>query len=359
MFLGLMHNGVAAFFLLIELAAATVRGGVQIVVPPAGSQVIGKGYVEVSADAADVDRVEVYIDDVLAGVARHAPWRVPADFGESISPHRIEARLYSNHYATRESTFMTTAGMSASQMVNVDLVEVPLRIRGNGRRLSPGDLLIRENGAPQKILELKPSRSPARFTFVIDHSLSMGRGKLTAAIAAARRALDSLRPGDTAGLILFNHRVEPSQRFTPSLQTIEIIPSGGTSLRDAVAAAPLNERGVIIVISDGGDRNSLLSEERALRIVSRSNVTLYALTLGRGTGSHFLETAAARSGGACLASDRDHLTRDLQRLMNDINSSYVAEYQSAGTKSGWRSVEVEAREKGIAVLSSRKGYYAE
>jgi len=353
-----MSRRLVVISLVLVMFVGSVRAAVKIVVPPDGSQVLGKGFVEVDTDIPEIDRLEVYVDGLLAGVARRAPWRVPADFGDMVTSHRIEARVFSHRYSHQESSFVTTTGMSASQMVNVDLVEVPLKIR-SARRVVARDLEIREDGTLQNILELKPTRSATHFTFVIDHSLSMAGGRLQAALAASRNALAELRPGDSAGIILFNHRVETVELFTRSWRAEETTPSGGTSLRDAVAAAAGAGRGIIIVVSDGDDRNSTLDEQRALRLVSKANVTLYALTLGRGAGSRFLENAASKSGGTCISSDRSSLSRDLNRLMNEINGSYVAEYQSSASERGWRNVVAIARGRGISILTSRKGYYSE
>ena len=51
--------------------------------------------------------------------------------------------------------------------------------------------------------------------------------------------------------------------------------------------------------------------------------------------------------------------RELHRMILDINSRYTVAYQSHGNASGWRSINVTTRRRGIEILNARKGYFAE
>ncbi|HEX7807779.1 MAG TPA: Ig-like domain-containing protein, partial [Thermoanaerobaculia bacterium] len=61
--------------------AASASAGVTFVSPLPGSQAIGTQLLEITTDAASVNRVDFYVDGVLAGVARTAPYRIVFDFG--------------------------------------------------------------------------------------------------------------------------------------------------------------------------------------------------------------------------------------------------------------------------------------
>ncbi len=53
------------------------------------------------------------------------------------------------------------------------------------------------------------------------------------------------------------------------------------------------------------------------------------------------------------------MTSALAGLLTDINSRYLAIYQSNASSRGWRNIEVTARRGDVTILGSRKGYFAE
>jgi hypothetical protein len=318
--------------------------------PLEGAQAIGPQAIEIATDAPAVDRVDFSVDGVLAGVARKAPFRIAYDFGTSLAARTITAKVWSNGFKSSESASVTTASFTANDTIDVDLVEVALRVRSS-RTLKPSDLQVRENGVPQTVRDVRPERPPAHFAFVVDRSLSMGHGKLDAALRAVRDAQKQLRPGDTASLVLFNHLVAKPR---PVSDAIALPPSGGTSLRDALASVASKERTYAIVITDGGDRNSALSEEEALRRISGTKTIVHAIVLGD-SHAKFLDRAAANTGGAVASATKESVGRALREVLADINSRYLLVYQSQGTKRGWRTVEVTSR---YDVSGARKGYFA-
>ncbi|HET8796804.1 MAG TPA: Ig-like domain-containing protein [Thermoanaerobaculia bacterium] len=342
---------------LIVFSALSAQAGVTFVAPLPGSQAIGVQMLEVRTDAPDVTRVDFRVDGVLAGVARTAPYRIAFDFGTSLTARTIEAVVWSNGYTTSERATVTTAALTANETLDVDLVEVPLRARSSSP-LRPSDLRIRENGVEQTIRDVKRERPPAHFAFIVDRSLSMGDGKLDAALAAIAGELHQLRDGDSASLVLFHHIVTKAQPIAKG-RTLpaDLISSGGTSLRDALASVASDNRTYAIVITDGGDRNSELSDEDALRAISGTRTSVHALVLGR-AHTRFLDRAAQNTGGAVIATSRDALRADLAGVLTDINGRFLVIYQSHGTKRGWRAIDVRAKRRGIEILSARKGYFA-
>lgn len=349
---------VATFFLAGGLSAAPE---VAFVSPQTGAQAIGPQWIEVTTTAAHVDRIEFRIDGVLVGAARVAPWKIAHDFGSDPSPHTILATAYSDGYRTITTATVRTAAIGAVDAYNVDLVEVPVRVRTSGL-LHPSDVRLRENGVLQTVREVQPQRADAQFVFVIDRSLSMGGGKLPAALAAIDAERGFLRTGDTVTAILFNHKVDRpvslGRRERLSERFDDLVPSGGTSLRDAVASAPHAARTYTIVITDGGDRNSVSTDEQALRRISGARTVVDSLILGGGD-SPFLERAAKNTGGVVVRTSARSLRDELHRLIADINSRYTISYQSHGTSSGWRTIAIEPARRGVQIVSGRKGYFAE
>ncbi len=340
--------------MLLLLAALT------FITPQSGSQAIGVQPIEIATSTPNVDRVELYVDGTLAGVARKAPWRIEHDFGTSLDAHTIGAIVWSNNYKTTERAEVRTAAIGTSDSYSVDLVEVPLRVRSS-KALTPGDLRLRENGVEQTLRDVRADRGAATFVFVVDRSLSMGGGKLEAALHAIDDATKLLRDDDSVTVITFNHNVAKPRAIGRG-ESVErafagLTPSGGTSMRDAIASIPQGHRTYAFVITDGGDRNSRLDDESALRRISNTKTVIDALILGN-AHVNFLDRAAKNTGGAVVDTSRDALSRSLRDLIADINSRYTVVYQSHGTAKGWRAIEITPR-RGISIVNARKGYFAE
>lgn len=345
----------AIFALTVTARAATIT----FVSPLAGAQVIGPTALEISTDAAVVERVDFFVDGVLAGVARKAPYRIAFDFGTSLVTRTITAKVWWPGFKSSETASVTTAALTASDTLNVDLVEVALRARSS-RPLRPADLRVRENGIDQVVRDIKVERPPAHFAFVVDRSLSMNDGKLEATLRAIETELRQLRVGDTASLVAFNHHVSRARPIVLGQPLIarDLVPSGGTSLRDALASVASRERTYAIVITDGGDRTSELSDEAALRKISGTKTIVNAIVLGN-SHTRFLDRAASNTGGTVVSATKSSVTNALARLLTDINSRYLVVYQSKSTGHGWRSIEVTPRRNGVTIASARKGYFAE
>jgi Mg-chelatase subunit ChlD len=345
---------------LANLAFVAFLAAVKFIAPLDGSQVIGPQLIEVTTDAKNVDRVEFSIDGVLAGVARKAPWRIAHDFGSSLASHEIVAKVYSDGFRTTETARVTTAALTAGEAMTVDLVEVPLRARAS-RTLRASDLRVIENGREQMIRDVRAERGAAHFVFVVDRSLSMGDGKLAAALRAIDSEIHSLRPDDIASIVLFNHNVARPRKIARGDRVASIFgdvaPSGGTSLHDALASIASRERTYAIVITDGGDRNSELTRDEALRRISNTRTVISAIILG--DRSDFLANGAKNTGGQIVKATRSTIASSLRDLLADINSRYLVVYQSSNANHGWRSIDVTARTRDVAILNARKGYFAE
>jgi len=348
------------FTIAMLLAAAVAEGAsIRFLSPLAGEQMVGPGVIEIATDAAGVDRVEFSVDGVLAGVARKPPFRIAFDFGTALEPREIAVRVFSNGFKTSETAKMRTASLTAGESMSVDLVEVPLRVRAQrSRAITAGDLRLSENSVVQTIRSVTPGRGPAEFVFVVDRSLSMRNGKLESALQAVSSAARMLRPDDTASLILFNHNVSRPLSVLPRNASSEMAASGGTALRDALASVGTDRRTYTIVITDGGDRNSVLSEDEALRKISNARTSISAVVLG--DAGRFLHQATGNTGGTLRQATVSTIAVEVQRILADINSRYTLVYQSSGSSGrGWRTITIQPRSTAIDIVSARKGYYAQ
>ena len=164
--------------------------------PQPGGQAVGPQWIEITTDVPAINRVDFSVDDVLVGVARKPPYKIAYDFGTETSSRLVSATIFSDSFRKRETVTIRTAALTAGESINVDLVELPLRVKSS-RTIRADDLRVRENNVDQTIREVRPERGPAHFAFVVDRSLSMGGGRLEAALSAVDVAKKMLRPGDT------------------------------------------------------------------------------------------------------------------------------------------------------------------
>jgi hypothetical protein len=353
--------------LLAALAALVIalsaRGTVTFVAPQAGAPALGPQIIEITTDAEGVDRVEFRVDGVLAGVARTAPYRLAYDFGnEKLEGRTITATVFWRGYSRRESAEIITAALTAGESISVDLVEVPLRVRSR-RAVRAEDIRLLENGVAQTIREVLPVRPPAHFAFVVDRSSSMGGGRLEATLRAIDAVRGQLRPGDSASLVLFNHHVARPLRLdgssTAAASLRNTIPSGGTSLRDAVVSTRSSTaaRTYVIVITDGADRNSALSAEEAQRRMSSTKTVVSAITFG--DDSPFLDRITKATGGSMATATSASVAQRLSAIVEDINSRYTVIYQSSGNGPGWRTITVSPKARGLSLAAARTRYFAE
>jgi Mg-chelatase subunit ChlD len=346
---------IALLIINVLLAVAAHAANVAFVTPQNGAQAIGPMMIEITTSVANVDRVEFSVDGVLAGVARKPPYRIAHDFGTSLAPHAITAKVWSNEFRNSDDVTIRTAAISASETMNVDVVEVPMRVRSS-QPLRVNDLRVTENGIPQTIRELRADRGAARFVFIVDRSLSMGDGKLDAALRTIASESPLLRTDDRIELVLFNHNVTKARPIGRGEQLPSVPTSGGTSLRDALASIVTRDRTYAIVITDGGDRNSVTAESAALHAISNTKMIVNAIVLG--DASNFLREAARNTGGTLVTADASTLQRALHALIVDINSRYTLDYQSHGNGSGWRTIAITPQRRGIEIVNARKGYFA-
>jgi hypothetical protein len=341
------------------LWALILAATVQFLAPREGAQVIGPTMLEVATNAAEVDRVEFLVDGTLAGIARTAPYRLNYDFGASLAPHHIVAHVRSHHFQQDDVAEVRTLAVGG-ETITVNMVEVPMRVRANGT-VSAKDLRVFEDGQQQTIRDVLWERPPSRFVFLVDRSQSMNEGKLAASLKAIDGALELLKPTDTAQIIFFNHNygmLEDLPRGVHvSAKYADVVPSGGTALRDALVSTVHEARTNTIVITDGGDRNSEVSDEAALRKISGTNSAFFALVFDQ--ASSFLEKASSNTGGDIRTVNADSVRGEMRELIADINSRYLLTYQSTGKKKGWRTIKISGTRFGVSVMKARKGYFAE
>jgi uncharacterized protein YegL len=347
---------------VLLIGGSSVGKGEQLrfVSPLERSQPIGLTPVEIATSIEAVDRVDFFVGERLIGAARSAPFRLIHDFGVEGRSTSVSAVVHFGGFTQQSRITIALLPLTLDQTLTVNLVEVPLRVRSR-RPLRAEDLQLTEDGRRQEIVELRQSRLPSSFVFVVDRSLSMDGGRLEAAIEAVDTFRATMLPDDDASIILFNQRVERAVPLTAGRTTAahlgELTPSGGTSLRDALVSIERQRRTHVVVITDGDDRNSAADPASTIRHIAGRDVTIHSIVFG--SDSPFLRQLAERSGGIHRRSSAARLGEVMADLAADINGRVTAIYQSSNHGSGWRTIAVKPRRSGMSLLTVRKGYYSE
>ena len=173
--------------------------------------------------------------------------------------------------------------------VGVESVYVDVFVTDGNRPvvgLTAADFELRDNGARPQVELVAVESLPLTTFLVLDASTSVDGEKLVRLQAAARALLRSLRPGDEAALVTFDHeirvRVPPTgDRARLGRGVGGILPGGATALFDALYAGTMlasgRGRALLVLFTDGEDNLSWLDAGQVKRVLEESNVLVQAV----------------------------------------------------------------------------------
>jgi Ca-activated chloride channel family protein len=229
--------------------------------------------------------------------------------------------------------------------------------------LETNNFRIYEDGKLQRITHFAHDDVPVTVGLIIDTSGSMRRKYQEVAMAAMVFIRASNRH-DEVFVVNFSDSVRfglpESIAFTDDIERLHAalsrgIPEGRTALNDAVVFS-LNhlekgrrEKKALVLVSDGGDNNSVHRSEDVTKIVRESRATIYAIGVydedDREQNPRVLQRLARVSGGEAFLdvqlSDVDGICR---RIANDIRTRYTIGYVpvEAGEGGSLRKIKVVA-----------------
>jgi Ca-activated chloride channel family protein len=251
--------------------------------------------------------------------------------------------------------------------------------------LRQADFTVFEDGVAQDISVFARDPQPISLSLLIDASTSMETTMATA-VEAAVGFCRRLGPDDVAQVIAFSSATDILQPFTHDPVLLErairgIRANGSTALYTAVYVA-LNElnrarasaperlrRQAIIVLSDGADVTSVVSDEDMLDLAKRSPVTVYAIGLREkrardapppGGSSDFILRSLSQSSGGRLffVDDPVQLPAIYGQIADELASQYMVGYVSKNQRrdGAWRQTAVRVARPGVTART-RAGYY--
>jgi Ca-activated chloride channel family protein len=283
-----------------------------------------------------------------------------------------------------------TAGSPATPTFGVDLGIVNLSLSVTDPHehyvtgLTEKDFVVLEDGVRQDICLFTQDRLPLSMTLLLDGSSSM-KTSLKVAQAAAVRFIKTLQPTDDAQVAQFTRRYTVLQEPTSDAGALEaavmrVEASGETSLYESLYVAlkdlkrrrPNDQqtmrRQAMIVLTDGEDTSSMVTEDQLMDLARRAEVAIYAIGLFSPKPSiaenppptHFLTALSRETGGrAYFPKSLSDLEGIYDRIASELRMLYGVGYVSANTRrdGAWRKIAVETVRENL-IVRHRLGYHA-
>jgi VWFA-related protein len=217
--------------------------------------------------------------------------------------------------------------------------------------VDPATIQISENGQVMRPTNLvgggKAGVGPLSTILVMDVSGSMDKnGKIDGAKAAAKAYVDQMRPGDQAGLMVYNTKTSYIQELTQDhsalVSAIDGIKTrGDTAMYDALITAEEALKGVsgrkaIIVVTDGLDNSSSHSSNDVIKEIGPGGLSISTIGLGDATSKaqtgldeEGLKSLAQQAGGGySFAGDSQALSALFQSYGRALQNEYAITYTS-------------------------------
>ena len=250
------------------------------------------------------------------------------------------------------------------------------------RNLNQTDFsVLDDHKPPQSIVNFRRETDlPLQLGLLVDTSGSVRTRFDFEQEAAISFLQQAIRPNfDKAFVMGFNSATTLTQDFTDNSQLLaagiqRLKNGGGTALYDAIYRACHNKlakdqedrpvRRAIIVVSDGEDNQSEVSEGQAIEMAERAEVIIYAISTDDSglilRGDIVLQQLADATGGrAFFPFKMKDIKNSFSAIDDELRSQYVISYRPADFEANgrYRPIEITALKKDLQVRA-RKGYYA-
>ncbi|HKZ32022.1 MAG TPA: VWA domain-containing protein [Vicinamibacteria bacterium] len=252
--------------------------------------------------------------------------------------------------------------------------------------LGQRDFAVFEDGIRQELSLFTHEDLPISLVLLIDTSASMEE-KLKTAQDAAIRFTKTLRTQDLAQVVQFNERATPLQTFTSDQAALEKAirvteASGPTALHNALyvalkdlgrdkKAAELRRR-AIVILSDGEDTASLVTDDQVLELAKKSEINIYAISLrpqraqdrqrqAFSQAEYLLNALTRETGGrAYFPTSIGELDSVYDRIAEELRTLYSVGYVSANLRRDgkWRRIVVRVPDREGLQIRHKLGYYA-
>jgi Ca-activated chloride channel family protein len=252
--------------------------------------------------------------------------------------------------------------------------------------LTKNDFAVFEDGVRQELSIFNHEDIPISLVLMIDTSASMDE-KLPTARAAAIRFVGTLRPQDNAQVMQFNDRTTILQDFVADHDALDgainrTEAAGPTALHNAlyVALKELEKqktqgelrRRAIVLLSDGEDTASLVSDDQVLDLARKTEINIYAISLRPrrmqdrnavkfSQAAHLLTALTQDTGGQVhFPNSLSELDAVYDRIAEELRTQYSLGYVSSNRRRDgkWRRIVVRVQSREELQVRHKLGYYA-
>ena len=266
-----------------------------------------------------------------------------------------------------------TAAKPAGPTVQLSLIVTDLKNKSIDQ-INRADVHVFEDKVEQKVLSIMPDERPIDLVLAIDSSGSLRSLRVTV-LETARLLIINRRPEDEIFLMRFisTDKIQKVLDFTrdgdalvAALGTfyteggqsaiIDALYVGAGTFADSKKTSP-DRRKVILIVTDGEDRNSYYNLEALLKKLHQSDVQIFAIGLvteldkeagftrksPRDKAEKLLQTVTSETGGRVFfPKNRTELIDSMTQIITDLRGQFHLTYQSSNAETkGFRPVEVK------------------
>ena len=251
--------------------------------------------------------------------------------------------------------------------------------------LGRDDFAVFEDGIKQDLSIFAHENLPISMVLMVDTSASMDV-KLSMARSAGKRFVRTLRPQDMAQVMQFTDRATVLQDFTADHAALEEAfdrteASGPTALHNALYVAlkdlakqksgPELRRRALVLLSDGEDTASLVSDDQVLELARKTEINIYAISLRAkaapdrsrlkfSQAAHLLTALTQDTGGQVhFPNSLSELEAVYDSIAEELRSQYSLGYVSSNkrTDGKWRRIVVRVPAREDLRVRHKLGYY--
>jgi len=252
--------------------------------------------------------------------------------------------------------------------------------------LSDKNFAVFEDGVRQELSLYTHENLPISLALLLDTSASMDE-KLSTAQEAGARFIKTLRAQDLAQVTQFNERTSVLQDYTADHALLEgalrrTNASGPTALHNAlyVTLRDLTKqkktgelrRRAIVLLSDGEDTASLVSDDQVIDLARKTEIAIYAISLRPSRASdrerlefsqavHLLTTLCRDTGGQLfMPSSISELDTVYEQIAEELRTQYNLGYVSSNKRRDgkWRRIVVRVPDRTELMVRHKLGYFA-
>ena len=252
--------------------------------------------------------------------------------------------------------------------------------------LGEKEFAVFEDGVRQDLSLFTHENLPISLVLMLDTSASMD-DKMPQAQAAAMRFVKTLRPQDVAQVVQFNDRATVLQDFTADPSALDVAikktqAQGPTALHNAlyVALKDLDKqkkagelrRRAVVLLSDGEDTASLVSDEQVTELARKTEICIYAISLRSNRSqdrerlsfsqaAHLLTVLSRDTGGQVFfPASISELDSVYDRIAEELRTQYSLGYVSSNKRRDgkWRRIVVRLPSRDDIQVRHKIGYYA-